>query len=307
MTKIHQSLELKTLSGETRYLGGTDSNCPVCGSDKKEQAKYLFSPFSIVQCAQCTTLHLTPLPTPELLSQIYNSNYYHDEDLEHGYLDYSAQSTNIKKTYKRRLRYLKNFLPLNSSPKILEIGCALGFGLSEAVDILGGSIIGCDVSQEAVESTKKLGFVAYLSNFYGISQEILPQSIDVIYAFDVIEHLPNVNLFIDWVKKVLRPGGILFLTTPDMDHILNRLLGRRSPSIKIPQHISYFTKSSLKKALSDGFTLEADAWDFQHVKLDMLISRISHILGMPIVKNEFGPTVLIPNGMRMFFFRKDKN
>lgn len=306
MNKIHQSTKLKTSSGEVQHFKGDNSRCPVCGSEEKGVMKYSFPPFSITECAECTTLHLTPLPSPKLLSQIYNSNYYRDKDLEHGYLDYSAQSENIKKTYRRRLKFLKKTLPPTHSPKVLEIGCALGFGLSEASQILGGDIAGCDISEEAVTASKKLGYVTHVTNGYGICEEISPESLDVIYAFDVIEHLPNIKHFTDWLHRVLKPGGILFITTPDMSHILNKILGRRSPSIKIPQHISYFTTSSLSRALSVGFTLESQAWDFQHVGLGMLISRVLHILGMPTLKNEFGPTVITPNGMRMFIFRKDK-
>ena len=127
----------------------------------------------------------------------------------------------------------------------------------------------------------------------------------MVFAFDVIEHLPDIRRFAYWLRRVLKPGGIFFVTTPDMDHLLNRLLGSRSPSIKVPQHVIYFTTSTLKRAFAQGFALAAHKWDFQYVGLGMLLSRLAHIGGLPVLKREFGPTVLVPNGMRMYVFRKE--
>lgn len=304
MRKIHQSATLTTGCGDSVDLSGESNACTVCGSTEKRRVRYSFPPFQVVDCALCGTLHLSPLPSPELLAKIYNNNYYSDQDLEHGYLDYAAEATRIAHTYRRRLLYVRPFLGKTTTPRVLEIGAALGFGLPVARELFGDDIRACDVSREAVVACRDSGFRAALADPYGVCGEIEPHSLDLIYAFDVMEHLPDIRRFVRWLGGVIRPGGIFFVTTPDMDHVLNRVLGSRSPSIKIPQHVTYFTSDTLSEALRPCFTLRADRWDYQYVALGMLASRVAHILHLPPFRRDYGPTLSVPNGMRMFVFQK---
>ena len=305
MTKLHQSTTLTTQSGLTVDLSGRSKACPVCAFTEKRRVRYSFPPFDLVECAQCGTLHLTPLPTPELLAEIYNNNYYHDENQEHGYMDYAAEAERVALTYRRRLRYIKPYLGKVAAPKILEIGAALGFGLPEARKLFGTGILACDVSQEAITACQKLGFCAKQTDAYGVCEDIERHSLDMVYAFDVVEHLPDIRRFVNWLDKVLKPGGLFFVTTPDMDHVLNRILGSRSPSIKIPQHIIYFTSNTLTGALHPSFKLQAHQWDYQYVGFGMLLSRLAHIMHSPPLKSNYGPTIPVPNGMRMYVFQKE--
>jgi 2-polyprenyl-3-methyl-5-hydroxy-6-metoxy-1,4-benzoquinol methylase len=129
----------------------------------------------------------------------------------------------------------------------------------------------------------------------------------MVYAFDVVEHLPDIRRFVSWLDTVLKPGGLFFVTTPDMNHVLNRILGSRSPSIKIPQHIIYFTTDTLTNALQPSFRHQAHSWDYQYVKLSMLLSRIAHIIHATPLKGNYGPTLSVLNGMSMYVFQKEKN
>ena len=303
--KLHQSKNLAVNSGVNIELTGKNKMCPVCTSTQKLREIYSFPPFNLVECAKCQTIHLSPRPTPEILSQIYNNNYYKDLNQEHGYLDYAAEAKRISLTYRRRLSYIKPYVDMLTEPKVLEIGSALGFGLPEALRLFGGDIQACDISQEAVFACQKLGFRTNLTDEYGICSDIEYQSLDMVYAFDVIEHLPDIRRLTVWVNEILKPGGFFFITTPDMDHILNRMLGSRSPSIKIPQHIVYFSTSTLQNALSPFFKLKAQQWDYQYVSLSMLLSRFAHIMHFSPIEGSYGPTIPVPNGMRMYIFQKE--
>lgn len=304
MSKLHQSTTLVTGAGETLDLSGSDRACPVCGATAKKRVRWSFPPFDLAECAGCGSQHLTPLPTPELLAEIYNNNYYQDADQQHGYLDYAAEAERIARTYRRRLAYVRPFLGEARTPQVLEIGAALGFGLPVARELFGTDPIACDVSQESVAACRKLGFRAEATDAFGVCDAIAPGTLDMVYAFDVVEHLPEIPRFVRWLDRVLKPGGLFFVTTPDMDHVLNRLLGSRSPSIKIPQHIIYFTTETLARALQPAFRLEGQAWDYQYASLGMVLSRLAHVLHAPALGGSHGPTLAVPNGMRMYVFRK---
>ncbi len=210
----------------------------------------------------------------------------------------------VARTYYQRLKFVKPFLNGILRPTILEIGAALGFGLPVAQDLLNANVLACDISQEAVTACKKAGFQTYLADAYGTCQEIAPNSLDMVFAFDLIEHLPDIKRFKEWLMNVLKPGGIFFVVVLNMNHVINKILGSRSTSIKIPQHTTYFTTSTLKNALKNGFSLETHSWDYQYVSFSIVISCLAHIVGLPPLKRNFGPTIYMPNGLLRYVFRK---
>jgi len=121
----------------------------------------------------------------------------------------------------------------------------------------------------------------------------------------VIEHLTNLPLFLDWSAQALCPDGILVFTTPDMTHPINKLLGLRSPSIKIPQHVVYFTRRALDRLLKPRFEPVFHCWDWQWVSLGQLASRIRMIFGLNALSANRSPrAILVPNGMRLFVYRR---
>jgi SAM-dependent methyltransferase len=79
---------------------------------------------------------------------------------------------------------------------------------------------------------------------------------DVVLASHLIEHLNNPAAFISSVQHILRPGGYLILTTPNIDGFQARLLGSRWRSA-IFDHLYLFSKRTIRALLSaHGFTIE---------------------------------------------------
>lgn len=306
--KLHQSNEIVDREGKILRFEAFNSSCPVCGQSCDKDLVHKFSPrldFDIVKCANCQTMHLWPVPDSKSLETIYNTNYYKDPEEAHGYTNYSSNKNEILKTYQKRFNFLKKHCLTGNFNSTLEIGAALGYGLAQAQKFFGGTVIAADISEEAISACKKANFPAFLCEPSGICNTIDSNSLDLVYAFDVIEHLTNTQKFVEWLGNVIRPGGICFVTTPDMDHILNKILGSRSPSIKIPQHVVYFTKKSLIHAFSEKFDFVKSSSDFQYVKFGDFFNRLLHILNLKRVKLNSGPVIAVPNGMQMFIFKRN--
>lgn len=78
---------------------------------------------------------------------------------------------------------------------------------------------------------------------------------DALTLWDVLEHVTYPVEFLRACSTLLRPGGMLFLTVPDLDSLEARLLGRRWPLL-LPEHLNYFTRGSLRRCgQSVGLTL----------------------------------------------------
>ena len=282
-------------------------SCPVCGG--KEIAHVVYRDvkgFDLVRCGSCKVVHLSPLPSEENIRCIYSQSYFRDSLEKHGYLDYDQEHAFINATYRRRFRRISTLLRPRDRPlRMHEIGCAMGFGLDVGARQFGWDVSGSDISAYAVERSGALGYPAVQSDSLGRCD--LPfRRPDLICLFDVIEHLPRVHSFRDWLSGQMAPGALLAMTTMDMDSFWNRFLGRRSPSIKVPEHLTYFTTQTLKVAMGSMFRLVYASADIQTVSASLLARRILNVLGLR--PSQWGalrslPTV-IPNGMKLYVFER---
>jgi 2-polyprenyl-3-methyl-5-hydroxy-6-metoxy-1,4-benzoquinol methylase len=102
--------------------------------------------------------------------------------------------------------------------RIIEVGCGLGF-LTDTIARLPWSpeIHAGDISEYAVEQVAENVRLANV-NCRVLNAEALDFSdgfADLVLAFDVIEHLSNPELFIAECRRVLKPNGVLFFSTPN--------------------------------------------------------------------------------------------
>jgi SAM-dependent methyltransferase len=112
-----------------------------------------------------------------------------------------------------RYRFATRFV---SGRKVLDIACGEGYGSAALLRGGAASLVGVDVSLEACEhATRKYGIDARVGD---ASRIPLPdQSVEVVVSFETIEHISDQCLFIDECQRVLSPGGILVLSTPNRD------------------------------------------------------------------------------------------
>lgn len=145
---------------------------------------------------------------------------------------------------------------------LLDIGCADG-SLSKKGSDLGWFSVGTDISAMNAKSAHAKGIMALVNQL----QSPLPfknNTFDLVMAKQVIEHLVDTRLFIEEIYRVIRPGGRLLLSTPNLASLSNRLrllfgyypgwmdyeLGRGSG------HVRYYTLSILEQQLNAaGFTI----------------------------------------------------
>lgn len=114
-------------------------------------------------------------------------------------------------------KYFKNnsVQPLTGL-KLLDIGCGGGL-LSEPMRRLGALVTGIDASSQNIETAQNHSKLSELDiNYLHTSSEELArtnQQFDVILAIEVIEHVSDYKLFLRSIKTMLKPGGLLFIST----------------------------------------------------------------------------------------------
>lgn len=141
----------------------------------------------------------------------YGASYFLDEFKAQYKKTYYEDEPNLRSLARKRLRVLENFREFKKN-RLLEIGCAAGFFLSEAKE-MGWDGTGIEVSSPEVDYARSLGLDVRNESFLDYSEEL---GFDVICAFFVIEHFPEQEMVWKKVFSLLNPGGMIFLGLPSL-------------------------------------------------------------------------------------------
>ena len=108
--------------------------------------------------------------------------------------------------------------------RLLDVGCGVGAITAYLGDRLRvGEVCGVDIAGERVEAARRAGVEAYPCE---LNEEALPfpdGHFDAVFCGEVIEHLVDPDHMLDEIGRVLAPGGVCVLTTPNLASWPNRL------------------------------------------------------------------------------------
>jgi SAM-dependent methyltransferase len=126
---------------------------------------------------------------------------------------YEAENNGWWSVSRRKMviKFLQRLSNMPDMPLILDFGCGTGKMLEDLKKI--ALVHGCDNNDAAIEFCKLRG----LQNITKIRDASTPYPdnyFDVILAMDVIEHIENDLDVIKELKRILKPGGYLFITVP---------------------------------------------------------------------------------------------
>ncbi|MFV8750573.1 class I SAM-dependent methyltransferase [Nannocystaceae bacterium ST9] len=222
------------------------TDCVFCGY--REAPVHLQRPdFAIRHCPHCAVLWCDPTRFDRAFKP----------DDEAAYLEVEATVHTENAT---RLHHLIHHAPAESHPRLLEVGCMHGDFVLQARGA-GYQAKGADLSPTAVEQALR---VAHDLVELGTLDEHVPDaSLDVVAAFNVIEHMDRPDQFLDHVVRALRPGGVLIAETPAQESIYHHVLfmrgriqpqGRFEVGVHPGTHIFKFGRRAWRTILADrGF------------------------------------------------------
>lgn len=190
--------------------------CKTCGALDIPQFLFKKWGYDIYFCGVCGT-GFTVIDSDLTIEDLYNKEYFQGGRRD-GYVDYLGSENILKREYKKLLSELtRHSLP---GGRLLEIGCAFGFFLSEALSFY--DCFGLELSAEAARYAVNRGFKEYNQS---PDQDLLKKigPFDVVVLLDVLEHIINPTAIIQLIRENINQNGILLITTGNFSSIYSRI------------------------------------------------------------------------------------
>jgi 2-polyprenyl-3-methyl-5-hydroxy-6-metoxy-1,4-benzoquinol methylase len=179
-----------------------------------------------------------------------------NQELGDFYKQYYANEKNKRNSSKKVRRWWRKLLPLKllvRGGSFLDLGCNTGFAV-EAARRLGFEATGYDLSNEAIELARSTyGQCAFnLGTASDASEKGLRY--DAVLCAEMIEHLTELKAFSKAISILVKPGGVLYLTTPDAGRYGNPKDLLAWKEVCPPEHLIYFGRKQVEQLLvSAGF------------------------------------------------------
>ncbi len=198
--------------------------------------------FDYVRCRACGAVYVSPPPPSEVLQAHYQDPAYFAGDGEQGYRSYADMHKALVPHFRRRLKRLAR--PVERPGRLLDVGCADGCFLQLA-RAAGWEIAGVEMAaQMASTAARRLG-----SPIAPDLRDVPEGQFDAVTLWEVVEHLPRPVDELDRMRQRLRPGGVIALSTPNVDHLQALREPARWHGFRPPSHVVLFGASAIVETL----------------------------------------------------------
>lgn len=220
--------------------------CPACGEDHSKPS-FVKAGFTFAECASCATLFANPLPPSGQFERFYrdgkSARYWSDVFVPRVM---EARRASIVRPRVEQIRSLckgKNLAPAD----IVDVGAGHGMFLEEW-RALDPAMRGWAVEPNGIlaERCRQLGFEVY----EGIGERAGAEwrgVADLATCFEVVEHVPNLDQFVNSMFALLRPGGWALITSLGCDGFDIRVLWEKANCICPPSHINFCSREGYKR------------------------------------------------------------
>jgi 2-polyprenyl-3-methyl-5-hydroxy-6-metoxy-1,4-benzoquinol methylase len=223
----------------------------------------------LVQCQDCDFVFVQRIPSEAELKEHYTRVFAENND---GYEWLSPITT---KRFYEWLAYLEAYRKQN---RLLDVGCGVGHFLKHAID-KGWNAYGTEYPDNAVEICRRKGIRMHSGPLDAANYP--PESFDAITWLGVIEHITKPVEDLEKMHALLRPGGVLYITTPNFNSVSRTLLGPKWNVIMYPEHLSYYTVPTITRLLErQGFrkvTVAATGFSFSRVTASLKSQPVKYI------------------------------
>jgi 2-polyprenyl-3-methyl-5-hydroxy-6-metoxy-1,4-benzoquinol methylase len=265
--------------------------CPACGAAAREplhadltDRMFGCAPgtWNLSCCLRCGSAYLDPRPTEETVVLAYSDYFTHADAVARpavplGRFRAALANGYLNKRYRARLRpasrlgpaivplfplrrvrtdrEVRHLIRPEHGGTLLDVGCGNGDFLLKA-ERAGWRALGVDLDPRAVASCRRAGLAASEGTIETV--DIPPASLDAVGFAHVLEHLHQPRRALARARDLLRPGGLLWLATPNLSSAGHAHFGADWLGLDPPRHLVVFTRRALEAlVVQTGFEIVA--------------------------------------------------
>ena len=278
-------------------------SCPLCGGPRSAlfhrvsvRGAAIEGPFELRKCVDCQLVFVDPRLSDETLTRLYDEDYYFSTGWPYG--SFASRAIELIQSLRRR-RVERHVRP----GALLDIGSGAGRFVHHMA-LHGWEATGIDFSPAAQALASRNGHGPDHCNGNGNGNgdgngnrargasrflcgslddhDFQPGSLDLITLWQVLEHIGEPRPLLKRCHEILRPGGLLVASVPNIEGLSSRLTGERWWGLDVPRHLLHYAPDTLRRGLEQaGFrvvrvnhlSLQYDPYALLHSSLDWVFTR----------------------------------
>ena len=224
-------------------------DCPACGSGEW-QTLFVKGGFTFVRCERCELVFSNPQVREEVVEEEYRTGGSNDL-----WVDVLLSERQLAMDREKFGELLDELEPFRGGGRLLDVGCSIGLFLKLAEE-RGWQGEGIEFSDRAR---------THAQEEYGLNVIDTPLeesgyadgAFDVVTLNSVIEHVNEPRRMLAEIRRILAPGGALYVITPNVDSLACRVLHERAATFDGRNHLVYFSPRTLGRLLEEqGYAVD---------------------------------------------------
>lgn len=193
--------------------------------------------FTLVGCLKCGSAVADPYPNPEFMEK------FHEK-----YNEKLIPPSNVERETKRHEKRIRGLMELTKGTDFLGVGCGFGYSVIAAAS-LDLDAFGIDTREQPIKTAKKSLSKDHFEQTTLEKYAKKGEQVDIVYIEHGLEQSVDPNAFIEALKKILKPGGVVYLETPDGNHFMIPSNFARWKVVAPPAILHYFSRKGVETLL----------------------------------------------------------
>ncbi len=213
-------------------------NCPLCDADSYDTV-FIKSGFPHVRCIECELVYVTPILSREEYEKLWEAEDSWESILEN---EHQIRMQALEANYSIDVAGLYLDHTNGNGLRICDVGCGPGTLLDEA-NKRGYDVMGIEPNKRchARLAEKHIDFIG---DFFPLRQDV-SDKFDCLFMLNVLEHMQDPLQIVFEAKQLLKPSGLLYLSVPNIDAFVNRIMHEKAGVFGGHSHVQFFNKKTL--------------------------------------------------------------